>query len=113
MMTPSGTVRPFSFQVIDVSGGAIITEFPERFVRCDDKGQPDIDHLYEVVETLAEARGFDTTLRMAVQNMEGYYYPHVLQMGAVCGWVRAWPSTGVRDGGPGGAVAPGGRGGTR
>jgi hypothetical protein len=90
MMTPLTTVRPFKFEIIDLSNSFVLVEFPERFVRCDLSGVPDADHLYEVVETLVEARGFETTLRMALVPTEcDTYYPQVVQFGAINGWVRA------------------------
>jgi len=91
MMTPILSVIPFSFSIIDVSNSVILAELPERFVRCNEDGTPDPDHLYEVVETLVEARGFETTLRMAIIYREDAYYPCVVQIDDVCGWVRAVP----------------------
>lgn len=91
MMTPLTTVQPFHFSIIDISNSVILAELPERFVRCNEDGTPDPDHLYEVVEILVEAHGFETALRMALIYGEDAYYPHVVQIDDVSGWVRAVP----------------------
>lgn len=91
MMTPNNTISPFRFEIIDISNSFVLVELPERFVRCAEDGTPDADHLYEVVETLVEARGFEVALRMSLihEDNHGIYYPHVVQFGAISGWVRA------------------------
>ena len=91
MMTPTNTVCPFIFAIVDISNSYVLVELPERFVKCDENGIPDADHLYEVAETLVETREWEVALRMSLiyENNQGVYYPHVVQFGAINGWVRA------------------------
>lgn len=109
MMTPNTTVQPFNFEIIDISNAyTLLCTLPERFVRCNEDGTPDADHLYEVVETLVEARGFDTALRLSLIQGEASYFSHAVQLGAICGWVRATPICTKRphDGGAVGTSSP-------
>ena len=99
MMTPTTTVRPFNFAVLDVSSKKTLYELPERFVRCaEEHGQPFLDHLFEVAEILCESHRIKIIRQLGILKDDGIYYTHSVRVagrdGFLVGGAVPWTAPG-------------------
>ena len=94
-MTPTAQVLPFIFTILNNTTGQIYIELPERFVRCFELENgaitPIPDQLYEVAETLLEARRYDIVRRLEITTVDSIYYTHIVRWKGGMAWVRAEP----------------------
>ena len=98
-MTPTAQVLPFIFTILNNTTGQIYIELPERFVRCFELENgaitPIPDQLYEVAETLLEARRYDIVRRLEITTVDSIYYT-ILFAGR-----EGWPGSARSPGFPG------------
>lgn len=95
MMTPTSLVLPFIFTILNNATGQVYIELPERFVRCVEVENGSItpipDQLYEVAETLLEARRYDIVRRLEITTVDSIFFTHIIRWKAGQAWVRAEP----------------------
>ncbi len=98
-MTPTTTVRPFTFAVIELPSYKVLRTLPERFVRCNEEnGQPILEHLFEVAEILCEHRGINIVCVLEILTHGEVYYTHSVRIDGRDGFLAARLP---RSGGPG------------